>query len=207
MIMGRHFFQLRKVARETAADRIGEIAPNDPRGIGQSIGKARWNANSAECAPIRRRWPRQQRLWRTRAFRCAWSCRCRETASAFPSLPRTISRAIALAIRVKRPVACAGGNHDLAGAEVGGGDAAAAALRAVVAGSAPVQRLGQNGEARWNAGDVELVAGLLDDGLSAARLWRRLETRRRERWARSPSSRRRRYTIRLCHSKARALHR
>src|SRR5437870_13133442 len=32
-----------------------------------------------------------------------------ETAWAFPSLPTTISRAIAFAIRVNRPVACAGG--------------------------------------------------------------------------------------------------
>ncbi len=32
-----------------------------------------------------------------------------ETAWAFPSLPTTISRAIAFAISVNRPVACAGG--------------------------------------------------------------------------------------------------
>jgi hypothetical protein len=44
-----------------------------------------------------------------------------------------------------------------------------------VAGIAPVERLGKNGETRWNAGDVELIAGFFDDGLSAARFGRRLE--------------------------------
>src|SRR5271170_2923134 len=44
-----------------------------------------------------------------------------------------------------------------------------------MAGRAPVQRLRDDGEARGDAGDLERVASLFDDGLSAARLWWRLE--------------------------------
>ena len=74
---------------------------------------------------------------------------------------------------VKRPGFLRGRNHDLARTEVRGGDASAAALRAVVTGRAAVVRLRQNRQARRNAQDVQLVAGLLDDGFGAARLGRR----------------------------------
>ena len=66
-------------------------------------------------------------------------------------------------------------NHHLAGTEVRSGDASAAALRAVMAGSTAIVRLGQDRQPRRNAQDVQLVAGLLDDGFGAARLGRRQE--------------------------------
>ncbi len=68
-----------------------------------------------------------------------------------------------------------GRNHDLAGTEVGRGDASAAALRAVVAGGTAVERLGQNRQPRGNAKNVQMVAGLLDDGFAAAGFGRRLK--------------------------------
>src|SRR5262249_18543959 len=40
---------------------------------------------------------------------------------------------------------------------------------------AAVQRLGKNREARRNAGDVDPIACLLDDGFGASWLWRRQE--------------------------------
>src|SRR5439155_12343511 len=49
------------------------------------------------------------------------------------------------------------------------------ALRAVMAWWPAVVWLGNDRHARRNAGDVQLVAGLLDDGLCAARLRRRHE--------------------------------
>src|SRR5947208_12573799 len=53
--------------------------------------------------------------------------------------------------------------------------AAAAALRAVVARRAPVQRTRQDGETGRDAGNAELLAGLLDHQLVAAGLGRRQE--------------------------------
>ena len=63
-------------------------------------------------------------------------------------------------------------NHYLAGTEVGSGNAAAAALGAVVAGGASVQRLGQDRHPRRHTMNIQFVAGLLDDGFGAPR-WRR----------------------------------
>src|ERR1700676_2420318 len=42
-----------------------------------------------------------------------------------------------------------------------------------MAGSAAIDGAGQNGEARGNANDVELVAGFFDEQFGTARLWRR----------------------------------
>src|SRR5262249_14748333 len=58
-----------------------------------------------------------------------------------------------------------------AGTEVGSGDAAAPALATVVAGQAAVHRFCKNRETCRNAGDIEVVAGFLDDQFGAARLW------------------------------------
>ena len=59
--------------------------------------------------------------------------------------------------------------------EVGVDRAGAAALGAIVAGGAAVERLGQNREARRDAGNLELVADPLDDALVGARRGRGLE--------------------------------
>ena len=64
-----------------------------------------------------------------------------------------------------------GRNHYLAGTKVGCSKATTSALPAVMAGRAPVQRLGQNRQPRGHAQNIQLVAGLLDDGFGAAR-WR-----------------------------------
>ena len=58
----------------------------------------------------------------------------------------------------------------MARAEIRSGSAAATALCAVVAGIAIIQRLGKNGKARGDAGDIQLVAGLFYKRLSASRL-------------------------------------
>src|ERR1700734_3912353 len=62
-------------------------------------------------------------------------------------------------------------DHHLAGAEVRGADASSSALRAIVARRGSIDRLCQHGHARGYAGYVELVAGLLDQGLGATGLW------------------------------------
>src|SRR5436190_7973598 len=66
-------------------------------------------------------------------------------------------------------------NHHLTGTEIGCGNAAATALRAVVARGSAVQRLSQNCQPRRNAQDAQLIASSLDDGFRAAWLRRRLE--------------------------------
>src|SRR5260370_2749533 len=58
-------------------------------------------------------------------------------------------------------------------ADTGSGDAAAAALAAIVARRASVERACNHREARRNANDVELVAGLLDHQFGATRFGRR----------------------------------
>src|SRR5207249_241238 len=66
-----------------------------------------------------------------------------------------------------------GRQQNLAGAEIGSRDAAAAALATVVARQPAVDRAREDREARRNANDVELVASFLDHQFRAARLgWR-----------------------------------
>src|SRR5213078_3711920 len=66
-----------------------------------------------------------------------------------------------------------GRQQNLAGAEIGSGDTAAAALAAIVARQAAIDRAREDREARRNANNVELVAGFLDHQFRATRLgWR-----------------------------------
>ncbi len=92
-----------------------------------------------------------------------------------PIRATTISRAMALAIIVSRPVFCAGGIITWLELKFDALRATAPALRAVVARIATVERLGQNRQPRRNASNVQLVAGLLDERFGAARLRRRHE--------------------------------
>jgi len=61
----------------------------------------------------------------------------------------------------------------LARAEIGGSSASSTTLGTVVARIAAIQRLGENGQPRGNARNLELIAGFLDEGLGTARLGRR----------------------------------
>src|SRR5450756_2080014 len=69
------------------------------------------------------------------------------------------------------------GGRDVAagGSEVGVDRAGAPALGAIVAGGPAVERPGEDGEARGDAGNLELVGDLLDDALVSARRGRGLE--------------------------------
>ena len=193
VVVRRHVFELRKVAGQIAADRIGEIAPHRARRIGQPVGKARRARIQQQprgFAGARRHHDRfgvdallaPRRLVDVGNRLRLSACPRHDLAGHRIGNHREAAR------RHRRR------NHHLAGAEVGGRLASAPALRAIMARVAPIQRLGQNRQPRRNARDVQLVAGLLDDRLSAARPRRRHETRRPARWERFLLTRRRRCT-------------
>src|SRR5271167_2753654 len=65
-----------------------------------------------------------------------------------------------------------GRDEHLAGTEIRSRGATSAALTAIMARRTAVERLGENGEARGNAGDIEFVAGLFDEEFVTARFRR-----------------------------------
>src|SRR5712692_387952 len=172
VIVRRDFFQLREKTPAVAANRIGKISSDGAGGVGEAVGKSRRSGIEEQArgfagAGGNDDGARVHALFRERGF-------------------VDVGDAFGLAVFVDEDFAGhragderelsgfhGGRKQDLAGTEVGRGDAAAAALAAVVTGQAAVQRTSDDGEARRYADDVELVAGFLDDQFGAARLgWR-----------------------------------
>ena len=172
MIVRRHFLQSRKISAGGTADRVRQVTADRAGRIGQAVGKQsragiQQQARRLAGARSHHEGPGMHPFFGARGF-------------------VDVSHGFGLAIFSHHDLAghgardqseASGGlrrrNHDLAGTEVGSGQAAPAALRAIVAGGAPVQRLGENRQPRRHAGNVQFVAGLLDDGFGATRRRRR----------------------------------
>ena len=174
VIVRRHFSKRCEVSAAIAADGIHQIAANHAGGIRQAIGEQR----------------RLRIQQQPRGFAGARGNDERPRVNAFLATRRLVDvgdrRDLAVFADDEFAGHCAGDqreasgllrgrNHDLARTEVRSRDASPSALRAVVAGGTSIVGLGQDRQPRRHAKNVQMVARLLDDGLSAARLGRRQE--------------------------------
>ena len=173
-VVSDHLFELRKVADAIGARGIHEIAADGAARVRQALGESR----------------RAGVQQKARGLAGARG----ENHHASPNVPVAqvgfvdVGHAAREAVVIRRHFARHGSGQDREppggerrGKERGGrrevraGGASPAALAAVVAGGATVQRLRQDGSACWNAGDAELVAALFHQELPAPGRRRRLE--------------------------------
>src|ERR1019366_7069354 len=168
MIVGRNFFHLRKVAGAIAAHRIGQVTADGSRRIGQTIGEERRARVQQQAGGFAGTGADHKRFGIDLLLGARGFVHVGDGLglSVFADNNFTSHGA---SDEGQAPGGLRGRNHHLAGTEVGSGDASPTALPAIVARGAPVDRFGDNGEARGNAKNIEMVASLLDDGFTAAR--------------------------------------
>src|SRR6266852_3984144 len=174
VIVGRHLLELREVAITAAADGIGEVLADRSGRVGEAGWKGRGFGVQQE----------------TRGFAGAGGHDDGARVDALFRARRFVNVGDGFGFAFLVDENFAGhraGNQrqfarfhcrrkqNLTGAEIRGRDAAAAALAAVMARQSPVERARNDGEARGNADDVELVASLLDHQFGAAGFGRRQE--------------------------------
>ena len=137
--------------------------------VGEAVREAARTSSSGGCAPTRRRSRRARRSWRAPALAGRSAVFDVGDAGGEAFAVRRDLADHGPGARVSLPVLKAGGSSTDGVEKFEWVRAAAPALAAVVAGRAAVQGLREDREPRRDAGDLQAVAGLLDEPLVGPR--------------------------------------